>query len=74
MNTFLWEDFNNSSYSTDIALADYNLFRSLHSYLTGKKSSLLKVFLTKVPTILSPRSRTSTKEELAGYLKDGNKP
>lgn len=73
LNALGWEGLSHPPYSPDIAPSDYYLFRSLQNYLTGKKSSLLKVFLRQLLTILTPRTRTSTKQEFTGYLKDGNR-
>ncbi|GFW57136.1 mariner Mos1 transposase [Trichonephila clavipes] len=73
LNALGWEVLGHPSYSPDIAPSDYYLFRSLQNYLTGKNSSILKVFLRQLLAILTPRTRTSTKQEFTGYLKDGNK-
>ncbi|GFW95816.1 histone-lysine N-methyltransferase SETMAR [Trichonephila clavipes] len=70
LNAFGWEDLAHPPYSPDIAPSDYYLFRSMQNYLTGKNSSLLKVFLRQRLAIL--RTKTSTKQEFTGYLKDGN--
>ncbi|GFX26542.1 histone-lysine N-methyltransferase SETMAR [Trichonephila clavipes] len=73
LNALGWEVLGHPTYSPDIAPSDYYLFRSLQNYLNGKNSSLLKVFLRQLLTILTPRTRTSTEQEFTCYLKDGNK-
>ncbi|GFS49660.1 hypothetical protein TNCV_4343931 [Trichonephila clavipes] len=45
LNALGWEVLGHSLYSSDIAPSDYYLFRSLQSYLMGKKFKSLKVFL-----------------------------
>ncbi|GFW15293.1 histone-lysine N-methyltransferase SETMAR [Trichonephila clavipes] len=61
LNALGWEVLGHPPYSPDIAPSDYYLFRPLKSYLEEKKSSLLKVFLRQLLTILTPSTRTSTK-------------
>ncbi|GFX31384.1 histone-lysine N-methyltransferase SETMAR [Trichonephila clavipes] len=60
LNALGWEVLGHPPYSTDMVPSDYYLFRSLQNYLT-KKKSLLKVFGRQLLTILTPRTRTSTK-------------
>ncbi|GFX65758.1 histone-lysine N-methyltransferase SETMAR [Trichonephila clavipes] len=73
LNALGWEVLGHPPYAPVIAPSDYYLFRCMQNYLTGKNSSLLKVFLRQLLAILTPRTRTSTKQEFTGYLKDGNK-
>ncbi|GFX21854.1 mariner Mos1 transposase [Trichonephila clavipes] len=61
LNALGWEVLGHPQYSPDIAPSDYYLFISLRNYLTEKNASLLKVFLRQLLTILTPRTRTSTK-------------
>ncbi|GFU70850.1 histone-lysine N-methyltransferase SETMAR [Trichonephila clavipes] len=61
MNALGWENLCHPPYSPGFAPSDYYLFRSLQHYLTGKNSSLLKVFLRQLLTVSTPRTRTSTK-------------
>ncbi|GFU49760.1 histone-lysine N-methyltransferase SETMAR [Trichonephila clavipes] len=63
LNALGWEVLGHPPYSPGIAPYDYYLFRSMQSYLTGKNSSLLKVFLRQLLAILTPRTRTSAEQE-----------
>ncbi|GFT94459.1 histone-lysine N-methyltransferase SETMAR [Trichonephila clavipes] len=61
LNALGWEVLGHPPYSLDISPSDYYLFRYLQNYLMEKNSSLLKVFLRQLLTILTPRARTSAK-------------
>ncbi|GFY14057.1 mariner Mos1 transposase [Trichonephila clavipes] len=61
LNALGWEVLGHPPYSPDIAPSDYYMFRSLQNYPSEKNSSSLKVFLRQLLTILTPRTRTSTK-------------